>query len=105
MTWRRRFLTRNNFLSTTSLACISGSTSIALLSKEKPLRWTETHTHTHAHTHMRAEKSPFEKQIPKLDLSLRLIEINLSKRFSHPDKIHGRSHMRKVAGTGQGRNN
>ena len=60
---------------------------------------------THTHTHMRAEKSPFEKQIPKLDLSLRLIEINLSKRFSHPDKIHGRSHMRKVAGTGQGRNN
>ena len=47
MTWRRRFLTRSNFLSATLLACISGSTSIVLFSQEKPLQWTEIHTHTH----------------------------------------------------------
>ena len=47
-----KFLARSNFLSTTSLACISGSTSIVLFSQEKPLWWTEIHTHTHTHTHI-----------------------------------------------------
>ena len=51
MMWRQRFLTQSNFLSTTSLACISGSTSIVLFNQEKPLRWTEINTHTHTHTH------------------------------------------------------
>ena len=41
----KKFLTRSNFLITTSLTYISGSTSIVLFSQEKPLQWTEVHTH------------------------------------------------------------
>ena len=47
MTWRQRFLTQSNFLSTTSLACVSGSTSIVLFSQVKLLPWTEINTYTH----------------------------------------------------------
>ena len=49
-------LTRNNFLSITSLACISGSTSIVLFSQEKPLRWMEIHIHTAAAVNHTSER-------------------------------------------------
>ena len=45
MTWRRRYLTQNNFLSTTSLAW-SLALHFFLFDREKPLRWKEIHTHT-----------------------------------------------------------
>ena len=51
MTWRRRYLTQNNFLSTTSLAWSLALHLLFCFSQEKPLRWKEIHTHTHTHTY------------------------------------------------------
>ena len=48
MTWRRRYLTQSNFLSTTSLAW---SLALHLFCFSQPLRWKEIHTHKHTHTH------------------------------------------------------
>ena len=50
MTWRRRYLTRSNFLSTTSLAWSLALHLLFCFSQGKSLRWKETHTHTHTHT-------------------------------------------------------
>ena len=61
MTWRRRYLTQSNFLSTTSLTWSLALHLLSCFNQEKPLRWKEihtrtqahhTHTHTHTHTHI-----------------------------------------------------
>ena len=45
MTWQWRFLTKSNFLSTTSLTW-SLALHLFCFSQEKPLRWKELNTHT-----------------------------------------------------------
>ena len=45
ITWRRRYLTQSNFLSTTSLAWSLELHLLFCLSQEKRLRWKEIHTH------------------------------------------------------------
>ena len=50
MTWRWRYLTQSNFLSTTSLAWSLALHLLFCFSQGKSLRWKETHTHTHTHT-------------------------------------------------------
>ena len=47
MTWRRRYLTQSNFLSTTLLAWSLALHLLFCFSQEKPLRWKEINTHTH----------------------------------------------------------
>ena len=49
MTWRWRYLTQSNFLSTTSLAWSLSLHLLLCFSQEKP--W-HTHTHTHTRTHV-----------------------------------------------------
>ena len=51
MTWRWKYLTESNFLSTTSLAWSLALHSLFCFSQKKPLRWKEINTHTHTHTH------------------------------------------------------
>ena len=51
MTWRWRYLTQNNFLSTTSLAWSLALQLLFCFSQEKLLQWKKINTHTHAHTH------------------------------------------------------
>ena len=46
LTWRRRFLTQSNFLSTTSLACLSGS-SLIVLSQSGEAFTVDGNKHTH----------------------------------------------------------
>ena len=66
MTWRRRYLTQNNFLSTTSLVWSLVLHLLFCLSQEKPLRqkeipthiYTHTNTHTHTHTHTHKHVTP-----------------------------------------------
>ena len=49
MTWRQRYLTQSNFLSTTSLSLSRAVHLLFCFSQEKPLRWKEMHIHTHTH--------------------------------------------------------
>ena len=60
MTWRRRYLTQSNFLSTTSLTWCLALHLLFCFSQEKPLRWMKivTHTHTHIHTHTHPPTHP-----------------------------------------------
>ena len=52
MTWRRRYLTQSNFLSTRSLAWFLVLHLLFCFSQEKPLRRKEIHTYTHTYTHI-----------------------------------------------------
>ena len=69
MTWRRRFLTQSNFLSTTSLACISGISVHPSFCSVRRSLYGDGNKHTHIHIHTEASnKASFQSFVSKVEI-------------------------------------
>ena len=76
---RKSYLTQKYFFSILSLTWTSGTTFIVLLSKEKTLRWKETHANTHTHTHTHTSTNTSQHESKRINTSLTRVNTRLTR--------------------------